>query len=92
MSYRFFLCGMRRCMAQVVHVDMRQKLEGVTAKLTELFPPETWPPHAAVRGDALCHLNRVVRVGLQVRELATQIKKLKKEGFACPLVFADLRK
>ena len=34
----------------------------------------------------------LLRFVLQVRELATQIRKLQKEGFKKPFVFADLRK
>ena len=74
---------------ELVTVDMHAKLE--EAGLEKLFPVSSWPPTAAVviyGAGAFV----IVHVRLQVRELATRIKTLKKAGETHPYVFVELRK
>ena len=73
---------------EFVSVDMADKLKSLG--LAPFFPLATWPPTNAVSLVVVLR-GRVLR-GPQVRELATKIKGLKKEGEVNPFVFVELRK
>ena len=84
------LLGGKAKPTELAHIDVRARLE--LAELTHFLDlPQLWPPTVAVCLDCLSLFVCVFR-GDQVRELATRVRALLKNGEARPFIAVELKK